>query len=142
MNTQLVELENGRVQIRTLSGRIADIQERDDSWIFEKELPEKTFPTLGDAFDFISQIEATIGTVRLLNAVNDPDSIPVRYADVEYFGAVYKDARYMNEKWHVERLSGQVSPFKFQGRVKLLNQPMTKRRCSLDPTCAFSADAR
>jgi hypothetical protein len=97
MNTKLVELESGRVQVRTPSGRIAHIQESGGSWILEKELPERTFPTLGDAFDFVSQIERTDGTVHFPKAaMDDPDSIQVRYADVEYFGAVYKDARCMN----------------------------------------------
>jgi hypothetical protein len=138
MNFQMVELENGRVQVRTPNGRVAHIQEWDNSWIIEQELPERRFPTLGDAFDFVSQIECTVGTVHLPKAgMNDPESIQVRYADVEYFGAVYKDARCMNERWHLERRSGQVCPFKFQRRVKLLNHPSTERRYSLDPTRAF-----
>jgi hypothetical protein len=135
MNVQMVELEHGRVQVRTPNGRIAHIQERDDSWIIEGEFPERMFPTLGDAFDFVSQLECSDGTLHLPTAaMNDLDRIQICYADVEYFGLVYKDARCRNERWYFERLCGQASPFKFQNRVKLLNNPISKRRYALDPT--------
>jgi hypothetical protein len=52
----------------------------------------------------------------------------MRYADVEYFGVLYKDAEFLNRRWYFERRHGEVTAFKFQTRVKLLTEPSDQPR--------------
>ena len=90
----MIELEKRACPGRAPDGRLAHIQEHDDWWVLESELPEMRFSTLGDAFDFFGEIECTVRTVAPLTAtLNNLESIQVRYADVGYFGGLYKDAR-------------------------------------------------
>lgn len=56
------------------------------------------------------------------------------YADVEYFGTVYRDAKYVNGRWYFDRRLGRSSAFTFPSRVKLLNelQPQPRHRLKIN----------
>lgn len=51
-----------------------------------------------------------------------------KYADVEYFGAQYKDAECLNGVWYRESPLGEVHSFPEQKAIKVLNDPQPDPR--------------
>ena len=67
------------------------------------------------------------------------------YADVEYFGVIYRNAMLLNGRWYFHRRAGARSAFTFPSRVKLVNQPQPQprqpRKAVTGPGAIFAGDA-
>ncbi|HZR66857.1 MAG TPA: hypothetical protein VFA85_17080 [Terriglobales bacterium] len=49
------------------------------------------------------------------------------FADVEYFGTVYRDAELINGQWYFDRPLGGITCFALQRRVRPLHEPRPYR---------------